>query len=145
MKQVNIYYHTLKKLKMINKFWYKKNFSSKLISIFMYPFSVIWVFVDYFKYTFISPYKSSLKVICVGNLNIGGGGKTPFCIMLFKMIKKIGLKPVFLTSGYKGNVKGPIEVNLKNKNIFFGDEAIILSKVGPTIVSNSKKKRLSFY
>ena len=62
------------------EFWYKKNNISKFQIILLYPFSIFWVLIDDFKRYFSKTYESKLKVICVGNITVGGTGKTPFSI-----------------------------------------------------------------
>jgi tetraacyldisaccharide 4'-kinase len=125
---------------MINtpEFWYKSDLISKLKSFLFFPFSFIWILVSLVKKNFVKKYKSNLKVICIGNLNIGGTGKTPFAIQTYKVLEKLGLKPVFLTKGYRGIEKGPIEVKKVHSFKDVGDEALLLRKVGTTIVSSNR-------
>ena len=80
----------LPKMFIAPKFWYKKNIISKVKIIFFYPFSILWILIDEFKRYFSKTYKSKLKVVCVGNLTIGGTGKTPFSIYTFKLLKNLG-------------------------------------------------------
>ena len=82
--------------------------------------------------------KSKLKVICIGNLTVGGTGKTPFSIYTYNLLKNLGYNPVFLTRGYGGLKKGPLEVNSSHHFQDVGDESILLSKVGATIVSRNR-------
>ena len=117
------------------EFWYRKNISSTVKIFLLFPFSIIWILISYLKKFFIKKYKSNLKVICIGNLTIGGTGKTPFAIYIYKLLKNCGYKPVFLTRGYGGLLKGPIEVKGTHNFETVGDEAMLLSKIGPTIVS----------
>ena len=81
-----------------------------------------------------------MKVVCIGNLTVGGTGKTPLCICIFKHLKNLGYNPIFLTSGYKGKIVGPAKVKENNDDFYYGDEPLLLSKVGPTIVSKNKYK-----
>ena len=92
------------------KFWFKKNLSSKILSVLFFPLSLLWIVIFLLKKNLIKKYKSKLKVICIGNLTVGGTGKTPFAIYTYKLLKNLGYKPVFLTRGYGGLLKGPIEV-----------------------------------
>ena len=126
------------------EFWYKKNIISKLQIILLYPFSILWIFVDEFKRYFSKTYKSKLKVVCIGNMTVGGTGKTPFSIYTFKILKNLGYNPVFLTRGYGGLKKGPIEVNNSHHFQDVGDESILLSKVGTTIVSRNRSLGAKF-
>ncbi len=120
------------------EFWYKRNSISKLQIILLYPFSILWVLIDEFKSYFSKTYKSKLKVVCIGNLTVGGTGKTPFSIYTYKLLKNLGYNPVFLTRGYGGFKKGPLEVNNSHHFQDVGDEPILLSKVGTTIVSRNR-------
>ncbi len=120
------------------KFWYQKNLSSKILSILFFPLSLLWIVISLLKKKLIKKYKSKLKVICIGNLTIGGTGKTPLAIYTYKLLKKAGYKPVFLTRGYTGLLAGPIEVKDSHNFKDVGDEALLLNKIGPTIVSNDR-------
>ena len=126
------------------KFWYKKDFLSKFKSYLLSPLSVIWIFLSRIKAILSKPYNSKLKVICVGNLTIGGTGKTPFAISTFKWLKDIGYNPVFLTRGYGGNQIEPMEVKTFHKHKDVGDEALLLSKIGTTIVSKNRSSGAKF-
>lgn len=125
---------------MINtpEFWYKNDLIAKLKSFLLFPFSMIWILVSIIKKNFVKKYKSNLKVVCIGNLNVGGTGKTPFAIHTYKVLQSLGYKPVFLTRGYKGIQKGPIEVKKFHEFKDVGDEALLLRKVGVTIVSSNR-------
>ena len=125
---------------MINtpEFWYKKDLISRFKTLLLLPFSIIWILLSLIKRNFAKRYKSHLKVICIGNLSIGGTGKTPFSIQTYKILEILGYKPVFLTRGYRGLRKGPILVNKSHNHKDVGDEALLLSKVGTTIVSSNR-------
>ena len=120
------------------RFWYQKNLSSKILSFLFFPLSLLWIVISLFKKKLIKQYKSKLKVICIGNITLGGTGKTPFSIYTYKLLKKSGYKPVFLTRGYRGLLKGPIEVKDSHNFKDVGDEALLLNKIGPTIVSKDR-------
>ena len=120
------------------KFWYENNLYSKILSILLFPFSLLWILTSFLKKIFVKKYKSKLNVICIGNLTVGGTGKTPFAIYTYKLLKKIGYKPVFLTRGYGGLLEGPIEVENTHTSQDVGDEALLLNKIGPTIVSKNR-------
>jgi len=125
-------------------FWYEKDFLSKFKSYFLIPLSIIWIFLSRIKATIAKPYNSKLKVICVGNLTIGGTGKTPFAISTFKWLKDLGYNPVFLTRGYGGKQIEPTEVKTFHKHKDVGDEALLLSKIGTTIVSKNRSSGAKF-
>ena len=119
-------------------FWYEKDFLSKFKSYLLIPLSIIWLLLSRIKSILANPYNSKLKVICVGNLTIGGTGKTPFAINVFKLLKNMGHNPAFLTRGYGGKNHGPLEVKSNHTHFEIGDEALLLSNVGTTIVSKNR-------
>ncbi len=126
------------------QFWYKDNFISNLVALLLLPFSFIWIFISNINQIIINPYRSKIKVICIGNLSVGGTGKTPFAIYSYKLLKNLGLKPVFLTRGYGGNLKGPVEVKSFHTPHDVGDEAVLLGKIGTTIVSKNRAMGAKF-
>ncbi|MEW6676151.1 MAG: tetraacyldisaccharide 4'-kinase [Nitrospirota bacterium] len=67
------------------------------------------------------------KVISIGNITLGGTGKTPATIALAKEVKKRGFKPCILTRGYKGKAKGPCFVSVSSRQYAVSNE-----KTGPT-------------
>lgn len=72
------------------------------------------------------------KVISIGNITVGGAGKTPAAIAVAEEAKKRGMKPVILTRGYKGRAKGPCFVNNGNGTVLgvgdAGDEPFLMSE-----------------
>ena len=134
----------LSKLFKTPEFWYEDNIISKVKILLLYPLSILWILTDEFKKYLSKTYKSKLKVVCIGNLTVGGTGKTPFSIYTYKLLKNLGYNPVFLTRGYGGLKKGPIEVNNSHHFQDVGDESILLSKVGTTIVSRNRSLGAKF-
>lgn len=80
--------------------------------------------------------KVSIPVVCIGNFTAGGAGKTPVAMALARALQAKGEAPVFLTRGYGGTAKGIVAVvpNLHDAAAV-GDEALLLARVAPTIVS----------
>jgi tetraacyldisaccharide 4'-kinase len=60
----------------------------------------------------VKPKRLPAKVISIGNITLGGTGKSPAVIAIAEEAKKQGLYPCILTRGYKGKVKGPCFVIL---------------------------------
>ena len=52
----------------------------------------------------------SCPVISVGNITVGGTGKTPCVIMLAQMLQKNGFKPAILSRGYGGKSINPVNI-----------------------------------
>ena len=68
------------------KFWDKNNIS--LFSILLLPLSLVTLTVIFFKRLLTKNKSFKIPIICIGNLYIGGTGKTPVSIYLAKELKK---------------------------------------------------------
>lgn len=85
------------------------------------------------------PARVGIPVICAGNLVAGGAGKTPTALALGALLKDRGDVPHFLTRGYGGQLKGPVQVDLAiHTAVDVGDEALLLAAQGPTWVSHDR-------
>jgi len=73
---------------------------------------------------FFKSKSSSLPVLGIGNITAGGNGKTPFAAYLAKELRKIGARPVILTRGYGGKIKGPHLASMVDTVSEVGDEAL---------------------
>jgi len=58
-----------------------------LISLMLYPISLITNLINFFK-IFQKKRKYNIKTICIGNIYLGGTGKTPLSILINKILKK---------------------------------------------------------
>ena len=68
--------------------------------------------------------KIECKVISIGNITVGGTGKTPMVIMLANLLKEHGYRPAVLSRGYGGKNRNSVNVVSDGRHIFMGhDEA----------------------
>ncbi|ADM10668.1 putative tetraacyldisaccharide 4'-kinase [Parvularcula bermudensis HTCC2503] len=81
------------------------------------------------------PYLAGIPVICVGNVTLGGVGKTPFTASLAHRLKRRGRSPMILMRGYGGRLKGPVRVTSTHEAAEVGDEAVMLSRDWPVIIA----------
>lgn len=89
---------------------------------------------------FTVPHRTSVPVICLGNVTAGGTGKTPLAIALAGMLRAGGEAPVLLTRGYGGRLAGPVLVDADAMTAReVGDEALLLARAAPTIVSRDRR------
>ena len=77
--------------------------------------------------------KLDCKVISVGNLTLGGTGKTPFVMMIAETLRGNGFKPAILTRGYGGKSNDPVNVVCDGKQTLLtpewvGDEAVMMAE-----------------
>jgi tetraacyldisaccharide 4'-kinase len=67
-------------------------------------------------------------VISVGNLSVGGSGKTPFVIALGELLKARGISFDVLSRGYGRKTRGVLVVELDGKAADFGDEPLLIAR-----------------
>ena len=110
--------------------WYKKSLWLYLLT----PFSLLFKYLTkrrrrkYIQGK-LESYKSDIPVIIVGNLTIGGTGKTPLVAYIAQELSKLGYKPGLVSRGYGGTFRETLEVTRDTPVKQTGDEAQILSKL----------------
>ena len=105
------------------KFWDDK---ISYISILFFPLSLIVIFLSFLKKKLTKTKKFEIPIICIGNIYIGGTGKTPTSILIATELSKLGRKPVILRKYYKNHndeydlIKSKFKNLIVSKNRVFG-------------------------
>lgn len=91
--------------------------------------------------------KLSCPVISVGNITVGGTGKTPCVIWLAKMLQRRGYRPAVISRGYGGKNVKPVNIVSDGKNILLGaeeagDEPMLIARSLPGIPVITGAKRV---
>ena len=99
-----------------------------------------------YRWDLFPSHKLDCRVISVGNLTLGGTGKTPVVMMIAEILRGNGRKPGILSRGYGGNSKDEVNVVCDGKNILLstkvaGDEAVMMAnrlKNVPVLVGSDR-------
>jgi tetraacyldisaccharide 4'-kinase len=102
------------------KFWDKNKVS--FFSVLLFPVSQLIKIINFIRRYLTTTSQSSIPIICVGNIYLGGTGKTPLCIEIFSILKNLSMNPAFIRKKYDS----------------FQDEADLQKQVGP-IYQNKKR------
>ncbi|NVM01289.1 MAG: tetraacyldisaccharide 4'-kinase [Candidatus Helarchaeota archaeon] len=136
----------------LNKIRNKEIYFNRFISIIFLPFSYIYRFIilirEYlYKKNIFKTHSLSKFVVSIGNLTLGGTGKTPMTIWLADFIRKRGIKTAILSRGFKGKGrKAKIiydGINIIGNVKDSGDEPMLMTrklKNVPIIVGRKKYK-----
>ena len=98
------------------KFWNSINF----LSIILLPFSLLTLVFNIFKSQVITENRFNIPIICVGNIFIGGTGKTPLSIYIYNLLKNKKFKPAIVRKYYPSHAD---EINFTKSKVrqFFSD------------------------
>ena len=110
--------------------WYKKSWWLYLLTPLTFLFSIT---VKSRKNSYLKNQKkiwrSPVPIIVVGNISMGGTGKTPLVKYIAAELAKRDFKPGLISRGYGGKYSGTLEVNAETTYKKTGDEAQILGKL----------------
>lgn len=109
--------------------------SAPAIRTLLKPISWIYEWASARRIKTTQSYNSGIPVICVGNVTLGGTGKTPVAAYLLHSLRRMGINVVGLSRGYGGQEKGPIPVQRHHTAVNVGDEPLLLARNAPVWVS----------
>jgi len=117
--------------------WYKKKYSytAKILTPFSGLYYLGYITRNYYYEKFSEYSLSEAPIITVGNITVGGTGKTPFTISLAKFLKSLGYNPVIVTKNY--NFKTVIKPNFFK--IIDGNDGIETTGDEPAVLWNNLK------
>lgn len=127
-------------------FWYRRSWQAYLLL----PLSgLFWLIsrIRYYLYQrqILPSYRSPVPVVVVGNLSVGGNGKTPAVIWLVEQLQQQGLKVGIISRGYGSRSSiFPLLVDADSDPIFAGDEPVLLAQRTqvPLAISPNRKQAI---
>lgn len=112
-------------------FWY----SGGVASVLLAPLGGVWAAGAALREATGTPQRASVPVVCVGNLTVGGTGKTPVSLSIAHRLPGAH----FLSRGYGGRAKGPLRVDLRHHDhALVGDEPLLLARIAPCWVARDR-------
>lgn len=120
------------------RFWRSQSLAARAARGALFPAAVLYGAGQSLRWRLASPVDAGVPVVCVGNASVGGTGKTPFCLLLQKLLAAEGFAAAFLTRGYRGSMQGPLKVEAGHRAQDVGDEALLLAAAAPTWVAKSR-------
>ena len=128
---------------VLQKIWYNKNVFFTFLSILLLPFSFLYFLIFYIKQTLTIENEFTTPIICFGNINIGGTGKTSTLLSLLPELIKVKPKLVILLRGYKGTIKSTHKVDPNHDTaLTVGDEALLYANSFKTFISSNRSKAI---
>ncbi|MEE2804296.1 MAG: tetraacyldisaccharide 4'-kinase [Pseudomonadota bacterium] len=130
----------------LERSWYQPNWLTPLL----WPFSVVYA-VGWMIYKALHPLRrgetvASVPVIVVGNLTVGGTGKTPLVVWLAQALNDAGYRPGIISRGYGGRARQPVEVTAVMDPTVAGDEAVMMAGMTdvPVLVDYDRCRGIKF-
>lgn len=117
------------------QFWYREGAWQ---SVFLAPLGKLYAWGTARRLARKKPETVSIPVVCIGNLNAGGTGKTPTVIWLVQALLAEGHRPFVVSRGYGGALEGPVRVAEHGADDV-GDEPLLLAAFVPVIVAKDRK------
>ena len=122
------------------KFWYLKK--DTFLSRSLYPLSLLFRLGTKIRNITSHNNKFKFPVICIGNIVVGGAGKTPVAIKIGELLKIAGYNPHFISKGYAGIVKRSTLVETWHSPKSVGDEPLLLSQIAPTWIGKDRNNSI---
>ena len=118
------------------KFWYR---SRSWQAILLSPLGVLYAWATARRQKNARPTQIDIPVICIGNLNVGGAGKTPTTIAIAQMLTSRGIAVHIVSRGYGGSLQAVTQVDPRSHTADeTGDEPLLMAAFAPTWVANER-------
>ena len=113
------------------RLWYRRQLAAALLPLL--PIS--WLFRvlvsvrhGLYRRGVLRAYRLPVPVIVIGNLTVGGSGKTPLVLWLTERLREAGWRPAIISRGYRGAAAGALAVTAASDPAQAGDEPLLLAR-----------------
>ncbi|HEY5072086.1 MAG TPA: tetraacyldisaccharide 4'-kinase [Caulobacteraceae bacterium] len=121
------------------RWWYFRGRPAPVTRALLWPLSLLWAAGTARRIARARPSDAGVPVICVGNLTVGGSGKTPVAREVARLLRVAGLETHVLARGYGGRMAGPVRVDpLLHTARDVGDEPLMMAGDGPVWVARDR-------
>ena len=122
------------------RWWYVRDRShARLTRTLLKPLGWIWAGVTARRIARTVPVDPGCAVISVGNLTVGGSGKTPVAREVLRLLRTAGVEAQALSRGYGGRLEGPVRVDLQIHTAEdVGDEPLMLAQASPAWIARDR-------
>lgn len=120
-------------------FWFNPPARPGIWPRVLHPLSILWRVLSDRRQKNGKNLRVSVPVVCVGNINVGGTGKTPTVIKLMSIFNKLGIVAHVISKGYGGSTNGPLRVDeVVHTANDVGDEPLLLAAFGQCWVAKDR-------
>ena len=121
------------------RWWYRRKPGMRATRMLLKPLSWIWAGVTAARIRRAKPIDAGVPVICIGNLTVGGVGKTPVAREILVQLAVMEIDAHALSRGYGGKLKGPVKVDpTVHTAEQVGDEPLMMAKTFTVFVSRDR-------
>ena len=119
------------------RWWYIRNSNhARVTRVLLKPVSWLWAAVTARRIATATPVDPGVPVVSIGNLTVGGSGKTPVARETLRLLRAAGIDAQALSRGYGGTLKGPLRVDpAVHTAADVGDEPLMLAIDSPAWIS----------
>ena len=119
-------------MRLIEQVWFNDHQAKYWLLPLLWPFSLLFCFISalrraFYRIGIFKPIALDKPVIVVGNISVGGNGKTPMVLWLINHYQQLGLKVGVISRGYGGKAEAyPLLLDENTSTAQAGDEAVMI-------------------